>query len=167
MKYINKILIIPLLITVACQIKKETIVRDKELIIYKFLYNADYPFPQTEESFWINGHDFEFATYKKSGLDEKQLLDFIHLQKPAPPENDPKSKFWYKYAFVFPSGDTIYSNERLDQWKVKRNGKAEYYSGPDTNSPEVNKEFCVFFSLNNFFSKTVYTKFPLEEDNQK
>jgi hypothetical protein len=40
----------------------------------------------------------------------------------------------------------------------------EYYSGPYINTPEEKKELCNFFSLNSFFSKTVYTKFPLKDE---
>ena len=68
------------------------------------------------------------------------------------------------YAFVFPSKDTIYSNSRLDEWKIKRNGKVEYFSGPNENTLKANKEFCEFFTSNHFFSKIAYTKYPLKKE---
>jgi hypothetical protein len=107
----------------SCQTNKVCIDSRYYVVIYKFLYNNDYPFPQTEKSFWLNGNDsYEFSIYKYKGLDEKQLLSFIYSQKKAQPENNSNNIFWYNYSFVFPNKDTIYSNERLDEWKVKRNG---------------------------------------------
>ncbi len=163
MKKINIFSLI-LILLLSCQSKKEIAIKKSDVVVYKFLYNNDYPYPQTEESFWSNGiEQSEFAIYNYKGLKVEQFIEFLHYQKKAPLENDPNSNFWYMYAFVFTNNDTIYANGRLDEWKIKSNGKVAYYSGPYTNTPEEKKELCNLFSFNNFFSKTVPTKYPITE----
>lgn len=161
----NKKILILVISFICCSssLKKSNDCNKYDVVIYKFLYNNDYPIPQTESSFWLNGlNESEFAIYNCKQFSEKQLLEFIYLQK-SEQFKENSDIFWYDYAFVFPTKDTIYSNIRLDHWKIKRKGKTEYYSGPNKNTYNKKMGLLSFFTHNAFFHKTVATKFPIEE----
>lgn len=106
-------------------------------IIYRFLYNYDYPIEISEKTFWIYGKEMqEFAIRLTPNFYFPSMIKSIKsLQKV-----DEQTGF-YDFAFVNKCKDTIYASEDLQDWIIKENGESLFYKYPKNVTPETDTLF--------------------------
>lgn len=121
--------------------------------IYRFLYEQRYGIPLSEKDFWHFGkNESEFIIQTNNNLNKKDVLDFVCRLSKVKPFDARDNPFIYQYALVFADGDTIYINDKLDEWIVKED-KNNYTYYKDENKKKDENEFYTFFLINHIFWK--------------
>lgn len=106
-------------------------------IIYRFLYNNDYPIEISEKTFWSYGKEMqEFAVRLTSSIYFPSMIKSIKSF-----EKVDKQTGFYDFAFVDKCKDTIYASEDLQHWIIKENGKSLFYKYPKIVTPETDTLF--------------------------
>lgn len=106
-------------------------------IIYRFLYNNDYPIEISEKTFWSYGKEMqEFAIRLTPNFYFPSMIKSIKsLQKVD------KQTGFYDFAFVYKCKDTIYASHDLQDWIIKENGESLFYKYPKIVTPETDTLF--------------------------
>ena len=96
---------------------------NNKLICYKYLYNDDNSFALNEKRFWKFGVQYKEFAYKSLDISFEDMTKSITSFE----KKENMKVFIYTYAFINNCRDTIYADYNLNNWIIKKEGKANYY----------------------------------------